>query len=101
MHIQEVGFYVDPITLEPLSLAEGAVREGDEIVTGVMSSPSGHRFEIKNGVPNLVYPFELPTVDRKALAQYEERADAYDRYLPLTFSTYGEDEATVRNHMVD
>jgi ubiquinone/menaquinone biosynthesis C-methylase UbiE len=52
-------------------------------------------------VPNLVFPFELPVVDREALQQYEERADAYDRYLPLTFSTYGEDEQAVRNAMID
>jgi len=64
-------------------------------------SQSGHAFEILDGVPNLVYPFELPAIDRDALQQYEERADAYDRFLPLTFSTYGEDEQVVRNAMID
>lgn len=100
MRAGEENFYVDPVTLECLTLAN-AVREGDEIVSGVLTSPSGHRFEISNGVPDLVYPFELPSIDRKALQQYEERADAYDRYLPLTFSTYGEDEQAVRNAMID
>jgi ubiquinone/menaquinone biosynthesis C-methylase UbiE len=96
----EEKFYVDPLTLEPLTLAD-AVCEGEQIVSGVLQSTSGHRFEIRNGVPNLIYPFELPSVDQKSLQQYEERADAYDRYLPLTFSTYGEDEQSVRNAMID
>lgn len=100
MRAGEEKFYVDPVTLESLVLSD-EVREGDEIISGVLQSPSGHRFEIRDGIPNLVYPFELPMVDRKSLQQYEERADAYDRYLPLTFSTYGEDEQTVRNAMVD
>jgi ubiquinone/menaquinone biosynthesis C-methylase UbiE len=100
MRLGEEKFYVDPVTLEPLTLSD-EVRHGEAVVAGVLHSASGHRFEIRNGVPNLVYPFELPAVDRKALRQYEERADAYDRYLPLTFSTYGEDEQAVRNAMID
>lgn len=100
MHHLEALFYVDPYTLEPLTLTD-TVREGDEVVSGFLVNPAGRKFPIVNGVPNLVYPFELPKVDLKALAQYEERADAYDRYLPLTFSTYGEDESEVRNRMVD
>lgn len=100
MRSGEEKFYFDPVTLEPLTLLD-AVRNGEEIISGVLVSASGHRFEIHNGLPNLVYPFELPAVDRKSLQQYEERADAYDRYLPLTFSTYGEDEQSVRNAMID
>ncbi len=96
----EENFYVDPVTLESLTLAN-AVRDSDEVISGVLLSPSGHRFEICNGVPNLVYPFELPTADREALQQSEERVDGYDRYLPLTFNTYGEDEQSVRNAMID
>jgi ubiquinone/menaquinone biosynthesis C-methylase UbiE len=81
-------------------LAE-AVTDGGEVISGKLVGASGRRFEIVDGVPNLVFPEELPEVDRKALQQYEDRADAYDRYLPLTFSTYGEDENAVRNAMVD
>ena len=100
MRSGEEKFYVDPITLEALTLSE-EVRDGEEIQSGLLLSPSGHRFEIRNGVPDLVYPFDLPAVDRHALQQSEERVDGYDRYLPLTFSTYGEDEQVVRNAMID
>lgn len=100
MHFDEERFYVDPVTLERLTLSN-TVRNGDEVISGVLVSPSGHRFEIRNGVPDFVYPFELPRADRDALQQTEERVDGYDRYLPLTFSTYGEDEQSVRNAMID
>lgn len=100
MRFGEEKFYVDPVTHESLTLSD-AVRDGDEVVSGVLISPAGHRFEIRNGVPNLVYPFELPAVDREARQQSEDRVEGYDRYLPLTFSTYGEDEQAVRNAMID
>ncbi len=100
MRFGEENFYVDPATLDPLTLSN-AVREGTEIVSGTLSSTSGHSYEIRGGVPDLVFPLKLPAADRDALQQYEERADAYDRYLPLTFSTYGEDEQSVRNAMID
>lgn len=93
-------FYRDPVTLEPLALSK-VILDGDEVVSGVLSSSSGNQFEILEGVPNLVYPFELPPTDRDALQQSEDRVDGYDRYLPLTFSTYGEDEQAVRNAMID
>lgn len=100
MRLGEEQFYVDPATLDPLTI-ENAVCDGDRVVSGVLVSASGHRFEIVNGVPNFVYPFELPQADREALRQTEDRVEGYDRYLPLTFSTYGEDEQAVRNAMID
>lgn len=100
MRAGEEKMYVDPVTREPLRLVDD-VRNGDDIVSGALVNAAGHRHEIRNGVPDLVYPYELPSVDAEALQKYEERADAYDRYLPLTFSTYGESEEQVRNAMVD
>lgn len=100
MHLGEEKFYVDPVTLEPLSLSD-SVCDGSLVISGTLTSPSGHRFEISNGVPNFVYPFELPKVDQESRQQSEDRVDNYDRFLPLTFSTYGEDEQAVRNAMVD
>lgn len=100
MRAGEENFYVDPATGTPLTLTDAVVRDG-EVVEGVLVSEAGNRFPIRDGVPNLVYPFELPEVDRKSLQQSEERADAYDRYIPLTFATYGEDEQAVREAMVD
>lgn len=100
MRAGEELFYIDPVTGAPLTL-EDAVLEDGEVTSGTLVSQAGHRFLIKDGVPDLVYPFDLPDEDRKSLQQSEERADAYDRYIPLTFSTYGEDERQVRESMVD
>jgi ubiquinone/menaquinone biosynthesis C-methylase UbiE len=91
---------VDPVTHERLILSE-AVRTGDQIKSGVLTSPSGHRFTVADGIPNFIYPFELPESDRISLQMSEERVAGYDRFLPLTFSTYGEDEQVVRNAMAD
>lgn len=96
----EETFYVDPVTGASMTLADAVTCDG-EIIEGILVSETGNRFHIRDGVPNLIFPFELPEVDRKSLQQSEDRADAYDRYLPLTFSTYGEDERQVREAMVD
>jgi ubiquinone/menaquinone biosynthesis C-methylase UbiE/uncharacterized protein YbaR (Trm112 family) len=100
MRAGQESFYVDPQTRQPLVLCE-AVVQGDEVRSGVLLSPSGHRFPIVDGIPNLVYPFELPESDRVSLQMSEDRADGYDQFLPLTFSTYGEDERAVREAMAD
>lgn len=100
MRAGEEKFYVDPASGTALTLKDAVVRDG-EVVEGTLVSEAGNTFPIRDGVPNFVYPFDLPDVDRKSLQQSEERADAYDRYLPLTFSTYGEDETAVREGMAD
>lgn len=100
MRAGEEEFYVDPLTHGRLWLTD-ATLDGDQIVAGVLSSEAGHRFNIVDGTPNFIYPFELPESDRVSLQQSEDRVEGYDKYLPLTFSTYGENEQAVRNAMAD
>jgi ubiquinone/menaquinone biosynthesis C-methylase UbiE len=50
---------------------------------------------------DLTYPQQLKAMDAQAHDFYEGRAQAYDQYLHLTFSTYGENEHEVRNEMID
>ncbi len=100
MRAGEEKFYVDPVSHESLQLSE-AVYAGDIIVSGLLSSAAGHQFRIVDGTPNFIYPFELPESDRVSLQQSEDRVEGYDKYLPLTFSTYGENEQAVRNAMAD
>lgn len=96
----EEKVYVCPATLAPLSLT--AVQwAGHEVLEGILVAPNGNSYPIRDGLPNLTYPFDLPAADRASLQLYEERADVYDQYLPLTFQTYGEDEWAVRNAMID
>lgn len=100
MQSGQENFYVDPVTRGRLALRDGREVKG-EIVEGVLVSEAGNLFQIRDGIPNFVYPFELPEIDRRSLKLSEDRVDAYDRYLPLTFQTYGEDESQVRNAMAD
>jgi ubiquinone/menaquinone biosynthesis C-methylase UbiE len=58
-------------------------------------------YGVQDGIANLIYPKVLNEQDSQARSFYEGRADAYDKYLHLTFKTYGEDEDLVRNKMID
>jgi ubiquinone/menaquinone biosynthesis C-methylase UbiE len=73
----------------------------DEIVAGALVDAQGHRFAIRDGIPDLSYPPQLPPSDQDALAYYQREADVYDQYLPLTFGTFGVDEVAARNSMID
>jgi ubiquinone/menaquinone biosynthesis C-methylase UbiE len=77
------------------------IAAGDEVTSGSLKSAAGHVFAIEDGVPNLVWPVELAEPERKVRAFYDGRADVYDQFLPLTFSTFGDDEGVVRRGMVD
>ena len=58
-------------------------------------------YGVQDGIADLIYPKVLNEQDSQARSFYEGRADAYDKYLHLTFKTYGEDEDLVRNKMID
>lgn len=73
----------------------------DEIVSGSLVASDGARFPIENGIPDLTWPQQLSERERAMIEFYDGRADVYDKYLPLTFSTFGENEVDVRNAMVD
>lgn len=57
--------------------------------------------ENSNGIIDLIFPKNLNEVDKKAKDFYEGRADDYEKYLHLTFQTYGEDEQHIRSYMID
>jgi ubiquinone/menaquinone biosynthesis C-methylase UbiE/uncharacterized protein YbaR (Trm112 family) len=100
MSPDELTIYVCPETREPLSVR--TISKGDgEIVSGVLSSASGREYQIRDGIPDLTYPAELTGADAHARAFYEERVEAYDKNLHLTFQTHREDEQKVRNMFVD
>ena len=56
---------------------------------------------ISDNIPNLIYPFKLSNFDRNVKDFYEGRAEAYEKYLNLTFKTYNEDETEDREKMID
>jgi ubiquinone/menaquinone biosynthesis C-methylase UbiE len=85
----------DALTLEAPQMA------GPEVVSGALVAADGTRFPISNGIPDLTWPQTLQARERRVIEFYDGRAGVYDQNLPLTFTTHGEDEATVRETMVD
>jgi ubiquinone/menaquinone biosynthesis C-methylase UbiE len=100
MRPQELEIYRCPETGEALRLQ--SVSEAKEpIISGVLVSAKGKEYQIKDGIPDLTYPPDLADSDAHARAFYDERVEAYDKNLHLTFQTHGEDEQKVRNMFVD
>lgn len=67
----------------------------------VLASAKGPAFPVRGGIPDFSWPQESTQALDEARAMYEERADVYDKYLPLTFKTFYEDENKIRQYMVD
>jgi ubiquinone/menaquinone biosynthesis C-methylase UbiE/uncharacterized protein YbaR (Trm112 family) len=92
--------YVCPITRTPLQLSKIEMANGD-VISGLLSNKNGSIFKIRQGIPDFTYPPELESSDFAAKQWYDSNADVYDEYLPLTFKTFGVDEISVRNALVD
>ena len=100
MNADALSLYRHPATHAPLTLVDPVSVDG-AIVSGALRAPDGTTFPIRDGIADLVWPRDLTGSERAVVDFYDGRADVYDRYLPLTFTTHGEDEATVRASMVD
>ena len=82
--------WTSPINGKKLMPSDGHLSDGENI------------FKVKpSGIIDLIFPKRLNELDEKARSFYEGRADAYEKYLHLTFQTYGEDEDYIRNYMID
>jgi ubiquinone/menaquinone biosynthesis C-methylase UbiE len=94
-----VSFYRDPASGSTLEL-EASRDDVDEIREGALRSPEGNRYPIRDGIVDLSFPPTLADSDERARSFYEGRVEDYDRYLHLTFETFGEKEDDVRESMV-
>lgn len=92
--------YRCPLSRQPLQL-QVEQQQGDEVLAGRLLSAAGLSFAITDGVPDFTYPALLPPSDQAAKDWYDANAAVYDEYLPLTFQTFGEDEAAVRRDLVE
>jgi ubiquinone/menaquinone biosynthesis C-methylase UbiE len=82
--------WVSPESHEKLVIADGKIYD------------SKHSYQmLANNILDLTFPPSLNRVDEISKNFYEGRADDYERYLHLTFQTYGEDEEQVREKMID
>lgn len=100
MKREELEFYVCPETRTPLRFVS-LDKVQEEVMPGLLIAEGGREYHIKEGIPDLTYPPELAEPDAQARSFYDERAEAYDKNLYLTFKTHGEDEQKVRRSFVD
>lgn len=84
-----LSIFVDPSSKEKLKSSGGKLKG------------SSGTYTVKGGIPDLIYPKELPEEDLHAQKFYDGRANQYDDTLHLTFFTHGEDEKKTRNHFID
>ncbi len=92
--------YRDPLNHRPFTLHASAA-SGEDIQEGYLLAEDGTRYPITNGFADFTFPQSLGDADARARAFYEGRVDDYDRFLHLTFETFGEREDDVREAMVD
>jgi ubiquinone/menaquinone biosynthesis C-methylase UbiE len=101
MKREHASLYICPESRKPLALKSIEAEARGEVVSGMLASADGKEYRITDGVPDLTYPRELPEQDEYVRSFYNERAEAYDENLHLTFKTHGEDEQELRNTFVD
>jgi len=93
-------FYVCPLSLEKLDL-KNVIIKNDVIDSGFLCIDENVKYKINEGIPDFRIPKEFPAIVKETLDYYEKESGIYDKYLPLTFQTFGVDEDKVRNDMVD
>ena len=101
MQTSRVAIYRCPADRGALSLADAREERG-EVVSGALVSATGRRYQIEDGVPNLIYPVVLSKIEADTKAEYDRVADEiYDRAVDWQFAAFLEDENKVRETMVD
>lgn len=58
-------------------------------------------YEVRDGIPDFLYPSELMQNDAEFKQKYDKTADQYDVGLDWLFKSFSEDENTVRSSMLD
>jgi ubiquinone/menaquinone biosynthesis C-methylase UbiE len=72
-----------------------------EFSCGAAHNSSESFEEISPGIIDFRYPKNLLKQDHDSKIFYDDRVDDYEKYLHLTFETYGEDETKVRKSMIE
>ena len=100
MKINREIFYRCPLSQGKLNLENEVVING-KIDSGLLCLDGNPKYKISDGIPDFRILNELPAIVKETLSYYEKEAEIYDKYLPLTFDTFGVDECKVRSEMID
>jgi SAM-dependent methyltransferase len=101
MFSDEIQYYLCPETGEKLKIQDIISVSGDEIITGVLSTPNGQLYHIYNGIPDFTYPQTLAFNDMLSRKEYDATSKDYDALQNVTFSILCQDENVFRKDMVN
>jgi ubiquinone/menaquinone biosynthesis C-methylase UbiE len=99
MKINSLEFLRCPLSGEKLTIDEGAVLDGDEIITGSLVSTSSH-YRVDAGFPYFAADQSLTGDAIFARQYYASIADTYDENVHVTFDLFNEEELEVRQEMI-
>ena len=94
--------YQCPYSRESLTLQLAEIADG-EVVSGLLVTPSGIEYPIRDGIPQLI-DFRRESLDdaeQRELAFYQSAAAQYDATMDWVFKSFNEDEDDVREAMID
>jgi len=95
----ERNIYVCPETKIPLK-CQPEKMDGQNVVSGRLHGENSQDYEIRDGIPNLIFPKELEPGQKEALDYYDGVADIYDDVANLSFSIQYVDEERARKDFV-
>jgi ubiquinone/menaquinone biosynthesis C-methylase UbiE len=95
----ERNIYVCPERRTPL-ICQPEKMDGQNVVSGRLLGEDGREYEIRDGIPSLIFPKELGVEQREALDYYDGVADVYDDVANLSFSIQYVDEQQARKDFV-
>jgi ubiquinone/menaquinone biosynthesis C-methylase UbiE len=96
----ERSIYVCPETKEPLRLVVEEERDG-AVMTGQLVRADGVAYEIRDGIPDMIFPRDLSGEQKDARDYYEGVAEIYDDVAHLSFRIQYVDETEARQGFVN
>lgn len=89
--------FVCPITHTPLE----TIPDAKDARRRAFRNRDGRVFPVQQGIPDFTYSQGTASTETKVRDFYDNRAEAYDQFLYLTFKTHNENEMAVRNGFID
>ena len=100
MKVTSIAYYRCPADGSELHAVDTA--SSDWIETGSLVSGAGRRYTVIRGVPHILFPEKLSSLEERTRIEYDRVADRiYDAAVDWQFAAFLEDEDTVREGMVD
>lgn len=101
MRNELLNYLICPKTGSKLQLQVENKNEKGEIIEGFLINNNNDKYHIINGLPDMVYEEELIGDAKFARNYYTQISNTYDENLHVTFDLFNEDEASIREFMIN